>query len=146
MATQIICNYNKLGHCKYGETCRNQHVNEICEKTLCDVQTCNLRHPRVCRWFRDFQRCKFIEYCSYSHVKKVDDFEKLKKENESFEKKISEIEKKMVEKDKLLDSIVISMLEKFRKLEEKVFKFEIEESENDLTFYNPAVADTLHRM
>ena len=106
---------------------------------MCDVKTCNLRHPRECRWFRDYQRCKFIEYCSYSYVKKVADYEKLKKENESFEKKIYEIEKNMVEKDKLLDSIVNSMLKKFRKLEEKLFKFE--KIWKGSYIYNPSVAE-----
>ena len=138
MAVQTICSYNKLGHCKYGETCRNQHVNEMCENPECDVQTCNYRHPRECRWYREFCRCKFGDYCSYSHNKKKDNLDQLKMDNTVILEKLSELEKTAKEKDKLFDNFVTAMLEKFRKLEEKVFNFDNHESEIELTFFNPS--------
>ena len=70
MATKInnnetICRHNKYGHCKYGETCRHYHVNEICERSKCKIFRCEKRHPRECKYWREYKICKFNEFCSY---------------------------------------------------------------------------------
>ena len=51
MAMENICLYNKFGHCKYQETCRRQHLREICELPLCENKSCMRRHPRTCKFF-----------------------------------------------------------------------------------------------
>ena len=55
------------------EKCRLLHVKAICEIPSCDVNVCKLRHPRVCKYFRDYSRCKFSDWCSYKHLKKSSD-------------------------------------------------------------------------
>jgi len=60
------CRFNKFGHCKFKEKCRNIHFYEVCHETECDISKCNKRHPRACRFFHE-NRCKFSESCSFSH-------------------------------------------------------------------------------
>ena len=33
---------------------------------------CSSRHRKTCRYFKEFMRCKFGEYCRYSHKKRED--------------------------------------------------------------------------
>ena len=62
-----MCQYNKFEFCKFWENCRNQHINDICERTSCDIKSCIQRHPKECKFYIDYQRCK---YCSaYSEVR-----------------------------------------------------------------------------
>ena len=69
--------------------CKKQHIKELCENSIFDIKTCNLGHPKECRYFRDYRRCKFGEWCCFLHVHKDDDIEKLILENEAMLKKIS---------------------------------------------------------
>ena len=66
-AAQIVCSFNKFGYCKFRNNCRKMHVNEHCENELCEIRTCRLRHPKPCRYFRDFRRCKFSN-CKFKHI------------------------------------------------------------------------------
>ena len=68
-----ICLHFKFGHCKYGEKCRMKHILAICKDDICEVQQCEKRHQRQCRYFSQYGRCKFSTYCSYLHVTKPDD-------------------------------------------------------------------------
>ena len=70
-----------------------------------------------------------------NNIEKEEQFENLKVDNKKIHIKLSEIEKKDIEKDNLLDNIVNSMLEKFRKLEEKIYDVDCDKSE--MTFCNP---------
>eukprot|EP00092_Neocalanus_flemingeri_P059010 GFUD01070439.1.p1 GENE.GFUD01070439.1~~GFUD01070439.1.p1 ORF type:complete len:313 (+),score=42.55 GFUD01070439.1:267-1205(+) len=115
MATQNVCKFNKFGFCKFKETCRKQHVMEICENSSCAVSTCIFRHPRMCRFFRDFGRCKFTVGCSYVHGFKKNemgalDISTLKSENDKLINLIQILEKKILEMD-----IRIDVLEKQNK-------------------------------
>ena len=40
-----------------------------CEEKTCPVYTCEKRHPRTCRNFRNLGYCKFTTYCKYQHIK-----------------------------------------------------------------------------
>ena len=64
---QNVCRYNKFGHCKFCEKCKFMHIMERCENSSCEIAKCNLRHPRICNYYRDYQRCKFGEWCSFNH-------------------------------------------------------------------------------
>ena len=70
MTSEKICSYNKYGHCKYKNTCRFRHVDTICELEICDVTTCESRHPKTCNFYHHYNRCKFSP-CSYKHVDRV---------------------------------------------------------------------------
>ena len=67
MAAEIFCNRNKFGYCKFGETCKFLHVNELCSNVKCDKRSCSFRHPKECLYFRKYKNCKFGEYCKYNH-------------------------------------------------------------------------------
>ena len=66
MAAEIVCKYWKFGHCKFKDKCRYVHYDALCNMDNCDVRNCSLRHPKTCRYFRNYGRCKYSP-CSYSH-------------------------------------------------------------------------------
>ena len=68
---QNVCVFNKYGYCKFRLTCRKQHILEICPNQNCEILRCSLRHPKICRYFRDFGMCKFGEWCLFRHELKV---------------------------------------------------------------------------
>ena len=80
MATQPVqpvCSFHKYGHCKFQKKYRKMHNDKICETFECDPRMCTLRHPKVCNFYRDYNYCKFAEFCSFSHnIKNNDAFEK----------------------------------------------------------------------
>ena len=101
MATSSICLYNKYGHCKFGQRCRLQHVDNICDSINCDMHNCRSRHPRICTYFSQFGRCKFADYCSFLHVSKHDQECKIK----TVKEKLLEFEKLICEKDTLIANL-----------------------------------------
>ena len=138
MAAQNICFFHKYGFCKYLETCRNYHENEICEKLNCEIRICKLRHPKVCRFYRDLGFCKFSEWCKFSHkvsnkaVKndKVKEIEsKLKILEENLEKNKEDVLQLEEVKEKLVTVEV-----KLEKSNEKVLKLEAEIKDINLKF------------
>ena len=117
MATQNVCTWNKYGYCRYGEKCRELHVNEMCSNILCENSTCMLRHPIACKYFKRHNRCKF-DPCAFKH--KRNDFENLKKENQSLTIKQEAIDRNL----KLLNEKEIEsemVIERFNNME-KNFK------------------------
>ena len=102
MATpETICKFNQSGFCKFQSHCRKQHIMEICNNMQCSMVTCTYRHPRVCRYFINFGRCKFADSCSYLH--KIDDkvselrseqvkeIEQLRQEVEELHKQVEDL-------------------------------------------------------
>ena len=72
MATaENICKFNQTGFCKFLTRCRKQHLMEICPNKHCSNITCLLRHPRACRYFANFGRCKFGGTCFYLHENEI---------------------------------------------------------------------------
>ena len=117
MAQQNVCRYNKYGHCKFAAKCRFMHVNETCEKPNCEIKKCDLRHPRICNFYRDYKRCKFGEYCSFEH--REDDIDKLIVRNQETVDRVDEIEKILAEKSNL-ESKLSECDKKLEELEEKL--------------------------
>ena len=70
MANGNVCLYNKFGFCKFKETCKFRHISEKCELESCKFESCDLRHPKECRFFNQYRRCKFGDYCFYKHKEK----------------------------------------------------------------------------
>ena len=112
MATQNVCKYHKFGFCKYSEKCRFPHVKEECENKECEVRSCNLRHPKICTYYKDYRRWKFGEWCSFKHVEKIE----INK-REIFEK-LDRLEKLVKVKDSIIDKREI--FKKLDKLEKNV--------------------------
>ena len=127
MAAQTLCLFNKFGFCKFGDKCRKHHVNDNCERHSCDVLTCTLRHPNVCKFDRDLGRCKF-DPCAFLHIENENCIESLKKQNEDILEKISKLDDMIKEID---DKIIESKLfqEKLKIVENKMDQFKSFESE-----------------
>ena len=121
--SQIVCFFNKFGFCKYNEKCRHLHVNEICEDSACDISNCNLRHPKICNWYRQYKKCKFSEYCAYIHVES--NMENLVKEKEKMSEYIVNNDKAF----KVIDDKVTESQEKILQLEAKFDKVKIIENQ-----------------
>jgi hypothetical protein len=90
MTDIALCVNNKFGYCKFGQTCKKKHVNQICDRTSCRTYNCEKRHPKKCLWYERFNRCKFSN-CAYMHVKDIDQTE-LKEKIEKLDNKINEKE------------------------------------------------------
>ena len=120
---QNVCIFNKYGYCKFKNTCRKQHIQEKCSNEKCEILKCSFRHPKICRYFRDFRNCKFGEWCSFRHEIKVNkDIEDMKKaldaKIETYETKLKTLETCLAEKN-----LNISQLEeKLKNLETKIEK------------------------
>lgn len=95
MAVSNFCKFHHFGHCKFGKQCTKQHMDRTCPIFKCQVEDCELRHPRLCRFFTQFGRCRFGNQCSYFHPvenKSDEEIKALKMEVETLIAKISEME------------------------------------------------------
>ena len=105
MAVQNVCRYNKFGYCRFGEICRKHHVDEVCVDSSCDPSNCDKRHPKECKYYKNYNRCKFNP-CKFLHTTQVNYDEKFKEISENIESNKVSIEleiKKIDEKIDLLD-------------------------------------------
>ena len=114
MATQNVCGWNKFGYCKFSEKCRKMHIQEICDQSACDIKKCKLRHPRICKIYRDYKRCKF-DPCAFKHVENEYDIEEMRRENKKLHDKLQAIEKDIG----ILNEKEAEALEKLKSLENK---------------------------
>ena len=97
--------YNKFGFCKYRETCRRYHCEEICKEDQCkNKNICRKRHPKTCKKFLSQNGCRFGSGCSYKHSSS----QSSKEEND------------LAVKVELLKSIVEQMAQKIVHLEKEV--------------------------
>ena len=89
------CSYYKYGFCKHGNSCRRQHIMETCEIEHCDGLNCEKRHPRTCRYYQLYKRCKFGEFCAYKHT----DVDPVIQELVVLKTKLNEIENEIKQKN-----------------------------------------------
>ena len=61
------CKHFQTGFCKFGNRCRKHHIKEICKNENCKSKSCNMRHPKPCKYYKVHQSCKFGDLCCYSH-------------------------------------------------------------------------------
>ena len=108
MATNQICRHFKYGYCRFLNNCRNQHIPEICNKEDCNMSLCSERHPRRCKYFFKFHRCKFGDFCMYSHGS-MESSAPRKMEVKALATKVEDLEKEIMnmknERDRLSVSI-----------------------------------------
>ena len=128
MDGQIVCKFFQFGHCKFADKCRKRHIREICQEE-CRDENCQLRHPKHCRFFVKYKRCKFGDFCSYKHRESSPEFEyseiqkeliSLKSKIECFEKLIEEKDseiKVIKEKAQNMETLVIQLKDKLDKPE-----------------------------
>ena len=134
--SKSVCRFNKFGYCKYGNRCFRKHENEICENVQCNSKECSLRHPRKCKYFIDFQYCKFGAYCKFSHPTPI--IKETSKEINDLKEQLKLLKKEIDDKDKLIkeknDEMEVLKKEhesEMKKQESEYFK-EIEDIRNNL--------------
>ena len=94
---QNVCRYFKFGFCKFGDHCRNLHVEEKCDDKQCEISNCDKRHPRPCTFYRYYGRCKYSDYCKYEHIQAGANILTNK-----FESEINRLENVVNEKDSII--------------------------------------------
>ena len=132
MATHNVCSFFKFGFCKHGDFCKNYHEKRICENEACNILMCSLRHPRICRFFKEYKRCKF-DPCAYKHEDSDIIIRSLKEENKAILVKLENLSKdieilnekerdseEMIENLKHFDSLLKNKNEKIEALEGKL--------------------------
>ena len=136
MAAPTVCLFNKFGYCKFRERCRKQHISEICSSNTCNLFECRKRHPKLCRYFKNYGRCKFSP-CAFKHQSQVNDdgIEDIKEKmrflqnavdekNNQIEELSSEISRLKIKLSEIEDKniSVLEVSEKLDTFEEKVEK------------------------
>ena len=102
----------------------------------CEVQKCSFRHPRKCRYYLDYNNCKFGNYCKFSHdvipkKKHIEEIEKVEKQIVDLKKEIIEKDTELKKKEEEINIIEMKiMLEK-----ERIIKLK-DEKINSLTNEN----------
>ena len=104
MSYHTVYPFNRTVFYKFSQTCRLKHVDTICEVKNCE-ELCENRHPRACKFYMEYGRCKYLEYCRYRH-----DTTKVDVENrfEIIETKVNDIDVKI---QKALENKTIEILE-----------------------------------
>ena len=94
--TTSACKFHKTGHCKFGQTCRRFHSDNLCSLADCD-NNCLDRHPKTCLFYVRFGQCKFGDRCSYLHPSHglANDVEKVKHDLQHVLKILKEKEKQI---------------------------------------------------
>ena len=107
MALESLCLYNKFGHCKFSETCRKLHNKEICRNKTCEIQHCTKRHPRPCKYFQEYKRCKFGEFCSFSHDSEYHIHDHVPNNvTTDIQNRLEMLENKIKEKDNQIENLI----------------------------------------
>ena len=80
MAAEVaFCKFHQFGHCKFGSMCRKFHTEETCNTFKCIIKDCPKRHPRQCKFYKLYGRCKFDTDCSFLHATSDDEVTKALK-------------------------------------------------------------------
>ena len=106
MVAENICQFNKFGFCKFKTNCFRKHEERKCENEQCEIRECPLRHPKKCRYFVEFNNCKFGTFCKFGH----DAIEKRKvdKDIETLQKQLVEVKHDICEKENYMTNTNIS--------------------------------------
>ena len=100
MVTQNVCSYLKYEFCKHGDVCQNYHERRICDKNACDI----LRHPKICRYFETYKRCKF-DPCAYKHEDNDKAIKAISEKLEQLSIKIKILDEKEKESEKMIEKL-----------------------------------------
>ena len=142
MEVETVCVFNKFGFCKYSVKCRKKHEDLKCENLSCEIFNCSKRHPKECKYYREFNRCKYNEYCRYEHKQKESSKGNDKNQeckHVQLEDRISELERILENTEKNFKMLSDKFLEKearFKDLEEKLNEFVNSFKTNDVVYKN----------
>ena len=101
--------------------CFRKHENEECQNVHCAVRDCSFRHPRICRYFRDYRNCKFGDYCKFKHEasENVND-----QEITNIKRKLEELKCEIVTKDEEIKSKTLEIEMMNKKVSDKLLNME----------------------
>ena len=118
----IVCLKSKFGYCKFGSRCENIHYEEVCENNvqLCIGKLCEKRHPVFCKFFQQFGRCKFTQFCAYRHS--------YKKENK-IENKMDEVKSELKDLKSVIERNVNELKSEIKDLKSEVAALKTEKTE-----------------
>ena len=105
------CKYIQFGFCKYGQNCRKQHVDEICDSEGCEIERCFRRHPKQCKFYLFYRNCKFGSCCKFVHKDLANSHEDV----QSMKSKIEELENALKQNEEKVNNLET---ENDRKLED----------------------------
>ena len=93
---QAIRLFRKHGLCKYYDTCCKLHYNENCEIENCKTKKCaNKHHPKTCKYFSNYNGCKFGSFSYFGHV-----IANVSSDNEKVQFKLNNLENQVKEREK----------------------------------------------
>ena len=119
MTAHNVCCYFKFGYCKFDEKCRFVHVKEECTNKSCEISSCTFRHPKICKFYRDYHRLKFGEWCFFKHIENNDTENIIIKEE--IMERLDKLKKLIYEKDTLINELA----ERIKVLEENQNRKEV---------------------
>ena len=111
MATHNVCSFFKYGYCKHGNFCQKYHERRICENQTCNISMCSLRHPRMCRFFKEYKCCKF-DPCAYKYEDNDIVIKTLKEEIKAVYEKMKKLSKDIEllnEKERKSEGIIVNL-------------------------------------
>ena len=112
MAAQTVCLFNKYGFCKFKERCLKLHIDDYCADSSCNTSSCNRRHPKECRYYRKYRRCK-LDPCKFLH--RENDIDESLKTKESIDLKLKIIDDKIKKLSEKIIASESSYAEKYQK-------------------------------
>ena len=102
-------------------------MDETCKQSSCGVYQCRQRHPRECKFFKEYNRCKFNP-CKFNHItnnSREIDIEQFREDNLKTVAKLNDIEQILDEKKDLEAKINICD-EKLKVFETKISEMEFD--------------------
>ena len=86
--------------------CLHRRFDSLCTSKTCSINECNKRHPKKCRYWSLFGRCKFGQNCSYKHeIEVVNEVEQLKAKYETLTQSFNQLQCELSSlKAKLMDT------------------------------------------
>ena len=82
----------------------------------CEAKNCSKRHPKNCKFYDIYNRCKFGSFCSFSHVKSANNDKDIKSKLTTLENRVEVLENE----NKRYDVKLQSLAEKNEALEKKL--------------------------
>ena len=136
-----VCFNYKFGFCKFNERCKFRHVTLVCEDENCDISKCEKRHPKICKFYRDYKRCKFTVGCMYKHENQFELFEKIEKKLEKIKCNHSDNDIRKISEDvegkyKKMESIIETQRKQIAENNTKIASLELRAEELEKKFLN----------
>ena len=108
---------------------------------MAELALCEKRHPKICKFYRDYKRCKFTVGCMYKHENQMELFEKIEKKLEKIKCNHSDNEIRKISEDvegkyKKMESIIETQRKQIAENNTKIASLELRAEELEKKFLN----------